>query len=816
LESRLSTLRRFDNGEDSESVLSEIERCKSRLDDINRTRLEGLFVRARLDRELLDEKCSNFFFSRIRQRRTRADIRAVRGADGQVYDTQADIGREYRGFFADLYSPCGNVEREVRTDFLAGLPPSLEPEDSVVPRVEEGTLREVLYGMDNNKTPGPDGLSVEFYKAFYSELAPLLAEVFNEIIVNQSVPESMKDSVVVLLNKAGDQLDMANKRPISLLNVDYKLFTTYLGKTVLSKTLGKFIASEQLCGVKGRAICDGLCLMRDVIDYYRPKTSSCCAVSLDQRKAFDMVDRPFLMAAMERLGYGADFINILSALYSDTGARVQVNGFLSDRFSVGRGVRQGCPISPLLYTIYVESLLIQLKTRLGGIPVCGRRVKVSAYADDIVVFSHQLDINKIFSVCQSFTSATGSEVNVNKTRILPFPGSIVNNYSVSTLKYLGVDFSFESHRQVVRNNVRSLLGKVDKRTSHLSTLNISLKGRAFLVNTLLAPVFFHLSLVYVPGSADLKAIRKKCFGFLWGEGKPEVLKRTVLEAPVCSGGLAVVKVGEKLRSLYFHANLCRMVEGGGLGEDNSRQLLFQYNFGDRVRAEYPGVYDLRHPHVLVLAPAYKPLYEMYCKLKTQLSALAPAVPTASQVCEWLVGESAFIELSSPPGPWERSISRKVYESLHYGRVPTKVSDFIWRSVRGALKTGSVVARFKMPNLKVNCIFCDSELETVCHLFLFCPVLRRVRDRLLSLADELVGRSSAERDILFLVTGLSPSTVDKDGQIFLTVLVGSVNRAVWTARNDLLFSRSASFNGARFMYQLESIIQRCQRDYGSRL
>jgi hypothetical protein len=92
----------------------------------------------------------------------------------------------------------------------------------------------------------------------------------------------------------------------------------------------------------------------------------------------------------------------------------------------------------------------------------------------------------------------------------------------------------------------------------------------------------------------------------------------------------------------------------------------------------------------------------------------------------------------------------------------------------------------------------------------------VRDRLLSLADQLVGRSSTERDILFLVTGLSPSPVGKDGQIFLTVLVGSVNMAIWSVRNDVLFSRGSAFNSVRFLCQLESIIQRCRRDYGSRL
>jgi hypothetical protein len=362
---------------------------------------------------------------------------------------------------------------------------------------------------------------------------------------------------------------------------------------------------------------------------------------------------------------------------------------------------------------------VQLKARLNGIPVCGRRVKVSAYADDIVVFSHQLDVDRIFSVCKLFSKATGSEVNVNKTKILPFPGATVNNYSVSVLKYLGVDFSFDSHRQVVHNNVVSLLGKVDKKTSHLSALNVSLRGRAFLVNSLLASAFYHLCLVYVPSNADIKVIQRRFYQFMWGEGKTEVVPRRVMETPADSGGLAVVRLGDKLRSLYFHVNLCRMVESGGVREDNPRFLLFRYNFGDRARVEYPGVYNLRHPHALVLTPAYKLLYDMYREFKTRLSNLAPAVPAASQVFEWLVGESSFIELANPPGPWERSTSRKVYESLNYGRVPTKVSDFIWRSVRGALKTGNVVARFNIPNVNTNCVLCNTEIETVT-CFCFAP------------------------------------------------------------------------------------------------
>jgi hypothetical protein len=120
----------------------------------------------------------------------------------------------------------------------------------------------------------------------------------------------MNDSIFVLLSKEGDPLDMANKRPISLLNVDYKIFASFLKNSVISKHLPNIISEEQLCGVQGRSIQDGVCQLRDLIEYYRDSKSNLCVISLDQRKVFDILDRDFLFEAMERLGFQISFINI--------------------------------------------------------------------------------------------------------------------------------------------------------------------------------------------------------------------------------------------------------------------------------------------------------------------------------------------------------------------------------------------------------------------------------------------------------------------------------------------------------------------------
>ena len=97
-------------------------------------------------------------------------------------------------------------------------------------------LTQALQPANRNKTPGPDGLTVEFYSAFWSSLGPLLVEVFNDSFCAGELCDSMKSSVTRLVHKKDDKRDSKNWRPISLLNTDYKI-----GSKALSLRLSKVL-----------------------------------------------------------------------------------------------------------------------------------------------------------------------------------------------------------------------------------------------------------------------------------------------------------------------------------------------------------------------------------------------------------------------------------------------------------------------------------------------------------------------------------------------------------------------------------------------
>ena len=165
--------------------------------------------------------------------------------------------------------------------------------------------------------------------------------------------------------------------------------------------MSDLIGPEQTFAIKGRSIQDNLHLIREVLEGIEDGTEA-ALISLDQSKAFDRVDHRFLATVLETARFQPEFRRWISMMYHNPQAVVQVNRRRSEVFAIERSVRQGCPLSPLLYVLALEPLLRRLRDRtttpaLRGVPFAGPlSVRVSAFADDITVFvSRRLDIKAV-------------------------------------------------------------------------------------------------------------------------------------------------------------------------------------------------------------------------------------------------------------------------------------------------------------------------------------------------------------------------------------------------------------------------------------
>ena len=222
-----------------------------------------------------------------------------------------------------------------------------------------------------------------------------------------------------MLFKKGDRLNPANWRPITLLNVDYKICARALAARLL-KVIHHVVGPDQTCGVPGRFIGENVALVRDLAHYCEVTNFPAAILSLDQEKAFDRVDWSFLFKIISEMGFGDSFIKWIRLLYTNPRCSFMVNGHISPFFSPSRGVRQGCPLSPLLYALSMDVLACNVRASpvVQGITLPGVTTPLpvlSLYADDVsVIVSSGRAMEEVCHTYARFEKGTGSKLNLDK------------------------------------------------------------------------------------------------------------------------------------------------------------------------------------------------------------------------------------------------------------------------------------------------------------------------------------------------------------------------------------------------------------------
>lgn len=231
-------------------------------------------------------------------------------------------------------------------------------------------LQAALQNMQGQRAPGIDGLTVEFYRAFWDILGQDVLDVFNVCLASGSMPVSCRRAVLTLLPKKGDLQDIKNWRPVSLLCVDYKILSKVFASR-LGRAMEEVIHRDQTHCVPDRSMVNNVHLIRDVLDVSGSLGLDTGLISLDQEKAFDRVEHNFLWTVMDRFGFSAGFIAKIKVLYSDIESVLKFNGSLCAPFRVHRGVRQGCAMLGMLYALSLEPLLNKIRSSLQGLVLPG-------------------------------------------------------------------------------------------------------------------------------------------------------------------------------------------------------------------------------------------------------------------------------------------------------------------------------------------------------------------------------------------------------------------------------------------------------------
>lgn len=323
-------------------------------------------------------------------------ITAINRGD-KLVTSSSDINMVFKTFYQNLYTSENTVSTDQLDSFFDKITiPKISEEgkDKLESPLTEDEVKKAIGAMKTGRSPGIDGFPVEFYQKFMDILCPFLTEVFHEAFEYGVLPESFNEAVISLIPKGDKDLtDPANYRPISLINVDCKILSKILA-TRLETVLPQIIHKDQVGFIKGRSAADNMRRLLHLLWVNRNNQTPVLAVSLDAQKAFDRVEWSFLFTALVKFGIGVNFCKWIRTLYSCPKAAVFTNGILSSFFNISRSTRQGCNLSPLLFTIFLEPLAIQIRdnSKIKGVHGGGREHKLFLYADDILVLSQDPQI----------------------------------------------------------------------------------------------------------------------------------------------------------------------------------------------------------------------------------------------------------------------------------------------------------------------------------------------------------------------------------------------------------------------------------------
>ena len=484
-------------------------------------------------------------------------------------------------FYTCLYSPEESNDDAVR-DLLAHI-----PIDNVLSEAEGQSLCRKFTIEDlcissrrtpRRSSPGPDGLPYEIlFLVFRHPLyANMLESVYNDALTAGVYPSSWQQTCMRLLPKKGDLTSLKNWRPIALINCDAKVFTRLLNSRILT-VANKLITGYQTGFIPGRFIADNGLTARLAMEQAQWTQSSEIGLLLDQEKAYDRVHPNYLAKTLEHFGFPESLRKAILNLFFGTNIRINVNGFLTSPVPQKRGLRQGDPLSPVLFNLAFEPFLQRILTddRFSGFQPLPRHdnlaldapapLKILAYADDALVFLKDLsDFQVLQEHLATYSKASNAKINIGKTVAFSLSGNpsepwqfLLQDNGISAwhdrnatqaLVYLG--FPLTSHIRQRDAFCEQLLEKVKTMCHIHSQRSLSILGRATVTNSLILATVWHvLRLLPVPKSFFSRLCR--ITGQFLKRSMFPAVKYALLCAPKNKGGVGILNPGAQQQAMQL-------------------------------------------------------------------------------------------------------------------------------------------------------------------------------------------------------------------------------------------------------------------------
>eukprot|EP00253_Pinus_taeda_P001598 PITA_01598 len=666
-----------------------------------------------------DENTS-FFHNYAKGRKSANTIWSLKDEEGRVVKSFSDLSGLGQRHFQSLFSDSGEatIGEVMRT---AQCFPSFFEEDEAeelsIP-VTKDEFESTMKNMGKDKSPGPDGWTIELFLHFFDLIGSEITEVVEESRLKGEIYRPFNSTFIVLIPKKDEPETFEDFRPISLCNCIYKIIAKVIASRLVP-ILSKNISMEQFGFLEGRQIHEAIGVAQEVIHSIKQKNMKGSILKIDLSKAYDRINWLYLRLLLTHLGFNYSFVSWIMGCITNVSFVVLINGAASPFFKSQRGLRQECPLSPLLFLLVAEGLsrLIHKARRFDKIK--GIEVTINLYithllfVDDILIFTNGSlnEMKEYKNIFDLFMKATGMKINSRKSQVCVTgfnrrECSRISNlfpYQIQPLdspfKYLGFWLKPDSYK---KEDWNWIIAKLESRISHWSFRWLSRAGRVTLIKSvLLAIPVYWAALTWIPK------------GLAWKVGDGQN-----------------VRIG---RDPWVGCNASYALSPGPLRHLGNKGII------TLNQVEKVGPYSIwgqtwKNAEDLGLNIRWHNEWASYIE---ELQRSNFRIKNDQDVLLWAQGKTGVY---SPKDGYSFLMNKKGWavpewwsKNLWKLKCPLKARIFLWCILKRKIPTWDILqSRFFIgPG---RCPLCKSDGETINHLFTSCPVSLRIWGELIGLLN----------------------------------------------------------------------------------
>ncbi|VFQ59176.1 unnamed protein product [Cuscuta campestris] len=525
------------------------------------------------------DQSSRLFFAWVKKRSMNNQIISISNSKGEKMEGKQQVANVLIDYFKSLLGVSSWTD-PVQDDIIK-TGPCLNPAQqlSLLAPITQDQIKSAVFAIPNIKSPGPDGFNSGFFKRNWEVVGELVTNAVTEFFQSGEFPKQLNATNITLIPKNESPRSPTDFRPIACCNVIYKTISKILSSrlkkfpkqlnatnitlipknesprsptdfrpiaccNVIYKTISKILSSRlkkvlpdiinpnQGAFIEGRELVHNILLCHEIAKGYKRKGASPrCLMKIDLRKAYDSISWKAIKGIMEAMKFPTRYIGWVYFCVTSTSYSILLNGENVGFFNGGKGIRQGDPISPLLFTLIMEYLTRTLKVyaQKNGFsyhPKC-RELKIInlAFADDLILVckADKRSVQTILDSLGHFREVTGLEVNYSKSQMVT--GGVLREIEDELLnmtkmakgdlpfKYLGGPIT---DSRISARECEALVCKITAKITAWTSKNLSYAGRCKLINSVLFGVINFWSRLFIIPSKVMQNIQNICRNFLWG------------------------------------------------------------------------------------------------------------------------------------------------------------------------------------------------------------------------------------------------------------------------------------------------------------